>query len=91
VKAAVSGSGDILIGSGGTADELNVAVSGSGNVKAENFEVRNAEVKISGSGSCMVNAIELLRARVAGSGNVLYKSNPQIDSSVAGSGRIKKL
>ncbi|HDR50344.1 MAG TPA: DUF2807 domain-containing protein [Mariniphaga anaerophila] len=91
VKAAVSGSGNILIGKGRTADEFEVAISGSGNVKAENFEAKNVNAKISGSGSCRVNAVDYLKARVAGSGNVLYKGNPQIDTSVMGSGRVKKL
>ncbi|WP_372946690.1 head GIN domain-containing protein [Mariniphaga sp.] len=91
IKTAVSGSGDILINKGGVADELEVAISGSGNVKAENFEVKNVEVKIAGSGSCSIYATEYLKAKVSGSGNVLYKGNPQIDTSVVGSGKVKKL
>ena len=91
VKAAVSGSGDIFIGNGGTADEFEVTISGSGNVKAENFEAKNVNAKISGSGSCMLHAADYLKVRVSGSGNVSYKGNPQIDTSVVGSGRVKKL
>jgi hypothetical protein len=91
VKAAISGSGDIVISKGGVADELAATISGSGNVKAENFEAKNVDAKISGSGSCMVNAVDYLKARVAGSGNILYRGNPQIDTSVMGSGRVKKL
>ena len=91
VKAAVSGSGDILIEKGGVAEDFSVVVSGSGNVETLGFEAKHVDAKVAGSGSCTVHAIETLKARVAGSGGVRYKGDPQIDTSVLGSGKVIKL
>jgi len=90
VKAGISGSGNVQV-MGGRSGELTVAVSGSGSYKGADFEVSNVDVKISGSGNCTVHAGESLKARVSGSGNVVYSGNPSIDTSVVGSGRVKKL
>lgn len=90
VKASVSGSGSVIIDNGGKAEEFDAGISGSGSVKAEGFEAENVEVHISGSGNCSIHAVETLKARVAGSGSVYYSGNPQVDSSVSGSGRVRK-
>ena len=90
VKASISGSGNLLIGSGGMAEDFDARISGSGSVKAEDFEAKNVEVHVSGSGNCSIHAVETLKARVAGSGSVYYSGNPQVDSSVSGSGRVRK-
>lgn len=89
-KASISGSGGVLIEKEGMADEFEASISGSGSVKAEKFEAKNVEVHISGSGNCSIRAIEKLKARVVGSGSVYYSGNPQVDSSVSGSGRVRK-
>lgn len=89
VKASVSGSGGLFIGNGGMAEEFEASISGSGNVRAEDFKAENVEVHVSGSGNCSIHAVETLKARVAGSGSVYYSGNPQVDSSVSGSGRVK--
>lgn len=47
---------------------------------------------IAGSGSAYVHASEELKAKVAGSGNIYISGNPaKEDTSVAGSGKIKKM
>jgi len=89
LKASISGSGSLVIASGGMAEDFEASISGSGSVKAEDFEAENVEVHVSGSGNCIIHAVEKLRARVAGSGSVYYSGNPQVDSSVSGSGRVR--
>jgi hypothetical protein len=90
VSAIISGSGNIHLFGKQNAGELKVFISGSGNVKAIEFPSDNVDVKISGSGNCWVNAtVKKLFVRLAGSGNVIYRGNPSIDSSVAGSGKVK--
>jgi len=61
------------------------------NREAENAEVRAADIKISGSGNCTIKALETLKARVAGSGDVRYSGDPRVDTSISGSGTVKKL
>nr|WP_319272096.1 head GIN domain-containing protein [uncultured Draconibacterium sp.] len=91
VKGAISGSGNITIESDGVADELSVSISGSGNFKADRFEAEDVTVSTSGSGNCNVNSNGSLKARIAGSGSVYYKGSPRVDSSVAGSGKVKSM
>ncbi|HKI87381.1 MAG TPA: DUF2807 domain-containing protein, partial [Draconibacterium sp.] len=91
VKSSISGSGDIIIKNGGEATDFSVAISGSGDVKANGFEAKDVVVHIAGSGNCTVIANRSLKARVAGSGSVYYNGNPSIDSSVAGSGKVAKM
>ncbi len=91
LKATISGSGDIILKKGKATSEFTVAVSGSGDIEAENLEAKIVDVKMVGSGNCNVHAAEFLKARVAGSGSVRYKGDPTIDSSILGSGRVKKL
>ncbi|HNX90131.1 MAG TPA: hypothetical protein PKH58_13730 [Paludibacteraceae bacterium] len=38
-----------------------------------------------------IEAVKTLYVRIAGSGNVMYKGNPQIDQSIAGSGKVKNV
>ena len=90
VSATISGSGNIHLFGKQNAAELKVIISGSGNVKAIEFPTDNVEVKVSGSGNCWVNSVKKLVVRLAGSGNVVYHGNPSIDSSVAGSGKVKE-
>jgi hypothetical protein len=92
VKAAVSGSGNIVINGSGIADEFEASISGSGHVNAKGFEARDASVKIAGSGNCSVTSNGDLNAKIAGSGSIYYDGNPKnVDSSVSGSGRVKKM
>ena len=90
VSATVSGSGNIKINKGGVAKELKSRISGSGNIDASGFEATNVEVQTSGSGSCSVISNGEIKARISGSGNIYYSGNPSIDSSVSGSGKVRK-
>lgn len=90
VSTTVSGSGNIKISGGGVAKELKSRISGSGNVDASGFEADKVDVQTSGSGSCSVISNGEIKARISGSGNVFYSGNPAIDSSVSGSGKVRK-
>jgi hypothetical protein len=89
ISAIISGSGNIHLSGKQNAGELKVIISGSGNVKAIEFPADNVDVKISGSGNCWANSVKKLFVRLAGSGSVVYRGNPSIDSSVAGSGKVR--
>ena len=91
VSVMLSGSGNVhLSGSSETAAEFKATISGSGNVKAVDFPADDVNVKIGGSGNCWVNSVKNLVAKLAGSGNVIYRGNPLVDSSILGSGNVKK-
>ena len=90
ISTTVSGSGNIKINGGGVAKELKSRISGSGNVDASGFEADKVDAQTSGSGSCSVISNGEIKARISGSGNVFYSGNPAIDSSVSGSGKVRK-
>lgn len=90
VDMSVSGSGKILVS--GTARQAYSTISGSGSIKAEDLKADRYKVKISGSGSCEIYAVEEIDARISGSGSVYYRGNPpNVNSSTSGSGRIRKM
>jgi len=90
VSVILSGSGNVKLSGDVTAAELKVAISGSGNVKATGFPANDVSVKIGGSGNSWVNSVKNLVVKLAGSGNVVYKGNPLVDSTILGSGNVRK-
>ena len=89
LDCGISGSGDISVGSAGSADRGDISISGSGSYNGPDFEIDHLEISVSGSGSCLCKAGDSLTARISGSGNITYKGDPKIDARVSGSGHIR--
>ena len=88
LKVRISGSGDV---SGqGTADDLDLRISGSGSYRGPELKSKRATVGVSGSGSAVVNAGETLKANISGSGAVEYVGDPQITQNISGSGSVRR-
>ena len=89
VTASVQGSGDIQL-AGGKADRLDVTIHGSGDVSAKALPVRDASVRIQGSGNTELTATGgELSFDVRGSGDVTWWGQGQVkQSTVRGSGEI---
>jgi len=85
---AISGSGQIE--AAGTADMLTVDISGSGSYDGEKLVASVGTVIVSGSGDAVVNVMDRLDAEVSGSGSVEYIGDPNLSSSVTGSGDISR-
>ena len=85
--AKSNGSGDITVA--GSASNVEIKLSGSGDFNGFNLNSQNTKVSISGSGEAKVVANESLVARINGSGNIVYKGNPENkDFKTSGSGDI---
>jgi hypothetical protein len=84
----VSGSGNINLA--GSAKNVNLRVSGSGDYRAFDMPTDTLRLKISGSGAAQVSVNKLLDAQITGSGDVVFKGNPTVTSQVTGSGRVRK-
>jgi hypothetical protein len=84
----ISGSGNINLA--GSAKNVNLRVSGSGDYRAFDMPTDTVRLKISGSGAAQIAVNKLLDAQITGSGDVVYKGNPSVTSQVSGSGRIRK-
>jgi hypothetical protein len=87
--AKITGSGKINVSGNGNNSDIDI--SGSGIFSGNNFAIKNAAVRVSGSGRANVFVSENLNVDITGSGEVNYRGNPKIESKVSGSGRINKL
>ena len=86
LETYVSGSGELYFNGYGNTALFNI--SGSGTVKAYNFELSECEAKISGSGDMFINVSDQLDAIISGSGSVYYIGYPAIYTNITGSGRL---
>jgi len=88
-KLDVSGSSNVYIT--GQVGGLDLKVSGSGNIRANDYKAQKAHVKISGSGDATVHVVGQMRVDISGSGNLNYHGKPTLSQSISGSGDIKAL
>lgn len=84
-------SGAALVYFEGAAKSLDVDMSGAGSLEADEFEVVDCKIDISGVGSAIVNVSGTLDAQVSGLGKVEYLGNPKsVKGDVSGVGNIEK-
>ncbi|MEO0725653.1 MAG: DUF2807 domain-containing protein, partial [Bacteroidota bacterium] len=83
------GAGDIELD--GSADDISIGISGSGDVDAMGMTAQNCDVRVSGSGNVKVHATQQLNVRVSGSGDVYYRGNPNVQSRISGSGDLESV
>lgn len=86
INTTIDGSGDIELE--GAGDRLVVLIDGSGDFKAFEYDTRQANILVDGSGRSEVRVFELLNVSVDGSGDVYYKGNPEVNVIDNGSGTI---
>ena len=84
----VSGSGNLILA--GSVKNMNMKISGSGNLRAYDLPCDEAKIIISGSGNGQMNVNKLLDVTISGSGDLVYKGNPTVTSRISGSGRIRR-
>lgn len=87
----VSGSGTILLNNNLNADDLDVTISGSGDVGLEKLAAKRADINISGSGNAYLKVEDHLKASISGSGKVYYAGAPEVESRISGSGKVIKV
>ncbi len=88
VSTDISGSGSVLLS--GTTRSFDASINGSGDVKAFNLLSETAEVDINGGGNVEVAASRELNVEISGSGDVVYRGNPSVKTSKAGSGSVRR-
>jgi hypothetical protein len=85
----VSGSGRIRLT--GSADAIEMSISGSGSADCGDVITDDATIRISGSGNGQVYANRSVSASISGSGNASYKGTAsEIKKHISGSGRFGK-
>jgi Putative auto-transporter adhesin, head GIN domain len=88
LAVAMDGVGEVAIA--GSADVLDLTLSGVGSFKGEEFKTKQATVRNSGVGSAVVNVSDQLDADLSGVGSVEYIGSPQVRKSGRGVGGVKK-
>lgn len=85
---ALSGAAELEMD--GVVEDLDIQVSGAGEIDTRDLEARHVKVRISGAGHANITASESLDAKVSGVGNINYWGNPSDKStSVSGLGSIR--
>lgn len=85
-RVVISGSGEVTLR--GTADDLEVEISGSGSYRGADLVAATGSVDISGSGSAVMNVTDQLDISISGSGEVEYIGTPALSQSISGSGEV---
>jgi hypothetical protein len=84
-------SGAALVYLEGVAKSLDVYMSGAGSLEADELEVIDCNIDISGVGSAIVNVSGTLDAQVSGLGKVEYIGDPEsVRGDVSGIGNVEK-
>ncbi|MEG3084195.1 head GIN domain-containing protein [Sphingomonas sp. PB2P12] len=87
VSFSIAGSGNVR--AAGTANMLNIAIAGSGEVDAPRLQARSAKIEISGSGKIHAIVDGPATVNVLGSGDVDLGPNARCTTSKMGSGRVR--
>jgi len=88
LEAVVKGSGDLVARGRGRAEDVELAIVGSGDIDFRHIDAAGVEVNIVGSGNARLGAMQTLDVTVLGSGDVYYRGDPEIGTTILGSGRL---
>ena len=84
-------SGSAVIRSDGAVGQLDIDVSGSGNVELDQLAAERASVTVSGSANVVVAVSRALDVHISGSATVTYRGDPpDVKQDISGSGRLVK-
>jgi hypothetical protein len=83
----LKGAGNIFLSSSGAPD-LDVTLSGVGEIDAQNYRVQNVTITHSGVGDAKIWATNSLKGTLSGVGNILYVGNPKVEINVTGVGKL---
>jgi hypothetical protein len=84
----ISGSG--VITTGGSTNDQDVEISGSGRYMADGLTSKTVKAGISGSGTASAVATDVLDVKISGSGSLTYQGSPQVTQAISGSGKLIK-
>jgi hypothetical protein len=88
LELEINGSGTII--ARGKVRELEVILSGSGDVEADELVTEQCVAKLEGAGDITVHTTGVLTAEINGAGDIVYSGNPlKTIKNINGAGRIK--
>ncbi len=81
-------SGASTLTADGTANKLDISVSGSGKIDAENLKAKTVKFSLTGAGTGKVYASDSLDASISGAARLTYFGNPHVTQEVSGVGSV---
>ena len=89
VDMSIAGAGQIE--ASGSANSVNLHVSGIGGAELAALDSKTTRVSISGGGSVKVAASEDLDATISGFGEVRYRGSPKVFKTISGVGSVEPI
>jgi len=74
----------------GTADTVNISVSGAGDISAFDLQAKNVEISMSGTGNVDISASDSLDITLSGVGRVRYIGSPTVTQQISGLGSVER-
>ncbi len=90
LKADLTGSGNLSI-QGGSVHNQEVHITGHGDYSSHLMRSEETKVRLTGSGDARLWAESRLEATITGSGNIWYTGTPVVNTSISGSGKVRKM
>ena len=87
IDLKVTGSADFNLA--GEVHDFNIDIAGTAELQCFDLSSVDCDIEISGSANCEVSVSNSLIVDIDGSGNICYKGEPNIESTVTGSGDVK--
>ena len=89
IEAELSGAAEISLY--GTAVSAEIEISGASTLNAEELEVENMSLEVSGASTVKVFVTVSLDAEISGAASVKYKGDPKVNVERSGVGSFKKM
>ena len=87
---SITGEGGFLFELNGVTKNLEVKISGAGNVDAKDLKAQDVDFRVEGFGTGSVHAVKTLNAKIEGVGKIKYKGDPKVTQYIDGLGSVKK-
>jgi Putative auto-transporter adhesin, head GIN domain len=84
---AITGEGSFDL-EGTQQENLDIHITGAGDVDAFDLEVAACNIRVSGVGNCDVHVSNTLDVNISGVGNVRYMGDPTITTDISGVGNV---
>ncbi len=88
MEAELSGASKLFLS--GTADSLQLSLSGVSNVKAESAQIKSADINLSGASEARFGTLESLKVEASGASVVYYQSATSLQEHYSGAAHSSK-
>ena len=75
----------------GSASDIKIDASGTSNIKSENFEVKTATIKTSGTSNITLHVTDILNVNLSGVSTINYKGSPVIEMKNSGNAKVQPI